>query len=38
MIMIYLDTAYAYVFPESKLDNPDEFYNFITEQYSNVIG
>ena len=36
MIMIYLDTAYAYVFPESKLDNPDEFYSFISEQYSNV--
>lgn len=36
MILIYLDTAYAYVFPESKLDYPDEFYNYISEQYSNV--
>lgn len=36
MILIYLDTANAYVFPESKLDNPDELYNFISEQYSNV--
>lgn len=36
MILIFLDTAYAYVFPESKLDNPDKFYNYISEQYSNV--
>jgi len=36
MILIYLDKAYAYVFLESKLDNPDEFYNYISEQYSNV--
>lgn len=36
MILIYLDKVYAYVFPETKLDNPDEFYQFISEQYSNV--
>jgi hypothetical protein len=36
MILIYLDKVYAYVFPESKLDDPDEFYNYISEQYSNV--
>ena len=36
MILIYIDKAYAFVFPESKLDNPDEFYNFISEQYSNA--
>jgi hypothetical protein len=36
MILIYLDTTYAYVFPESKLENPDEFYNYISKQYSNV--
>lgn len=37
MILIYLDTAQAYVFPESKLDNPDEFYNYISGQYSSEI-
>ena len=36
MILIYLDTAYAYVFPESKLKAPDDFYGLIYEQYSNV--
>lgn len=36
MVMIYLDTAYAYVFPESKLNDPDGFYNFISDRYSNV--
>ena len=34
MILIYFDTAYAYIFPESKLDNPDEFFNYISELYS----
>jgi len=36
MILIYLDTAYAYMFPESKLKDPDGFYKFISDQYSNV--
>ncbi|WP_299948240.1 YcxB family protein [uncultured Microbulbifer sp.] len=36
MIMIYLDTTYAYVFPESKLEDPDGFYKYISERYSNV--
>ena len=34
MIIVYVDTAYAYVFPESKLDNPDNFYAYILDQYS----
>ncbi|CAA0106655.1 Uncharacterised protein [Halioglobus japonicus] len=36
MVMIYLDTASAFVFPESKLKDPDGFYNYISERYSNV--
>ncbi|TKB05668.1 YcxB family protein [Desulforhopalus sp. IMCC35007] len=36
MILIYLDTAYAYVFPESKISDPDGFYNYISEQHSKV--
>lgn len=36
MILIYLDTAYAYVFPENKLENPDQFYNYINEQYKKI--
>ena len=38
MILIYIDTAMVFVFPEAKLDRPDEFYNFITEQYSKSTG
>jgi len=34
MILIYLDTAYAYVFPESKLADPDGFYRYVSERYS----
>ena len=37
MILIYLDTTYAYVFPEKKLDNPDNFFNYINEQFNNCI-
>ncbi|MDY6857430.1 MAG: hypothetical protein SWO11_22540 [Thermodesulfobacteriota bacterium] len=37
MIRIFLDTALAYVFPEAKLENPDEFYRYISEQYSTNI-
>lgn len=36
MILIYLDKVYAYVFPESKLDSPEEFYQYISELHSNV--
>ena len=38
MIIIYLDTVYAYVFPESKLENPEEFWTYISQHYSNVTG
>ncbi len=38
MILIYLDKAYAYVFPVSRLDSPDEFFKYISEQWSNVTG
>jgi hypothetical protein len=33
MILIFLDTAYAFVLQESKLDNPETLYNYISEQY-----
>ncbi len=33
MILIFMDTAYAYVFPESKLEEPEEFYKYINEQH-----
>ncbi|MEP6161956.1 MAG: YcxB family protein [Halieaceae bacterium] len=36
MILIFLDTAFAYVFPEPKLEDPDSFYAFVSEQYSNA--
>jgi len=36
MILIYLDTAYAYMFPESKLDDPDQLYSYINEQYKKI--
>lgn len=29
LIMLFLDTTYAYIFPEDKLDDPDAFYRFI---------
>lgn len=36
MILIFLDTAYAYVFPESKLENPELFYNYINERHEKI--
>lgn len=30
IILIFLDTMHAYVFPEGKLDNPDEFYEYVS--------
>lgn len=33
MLLIFLDTAYAFVLPESKLENPESLYNYISEQY-----
>jgi YcxB-like protein len=38
MVLIYYDTAMALVFPENKLNNPDEFYSFIDEKYSKAMG
>lgn len=35
MILIYFDTAYAFVFNETKLADPDAFYKAISEFYSN---
>ncbi|HEX7028365.1 MAG TPA: YcxB family protein [Gammaproteobacteria bacterium] len=29
IILIFLDTIHAYVFPEGKLDSPDEFYEYV---------
>jgi hypothetical protein len=36
MIMLYLDTAFALVFPEQKLEQPDEFYDYVSSLHSNV--
>ncbi|MCP4551300.1 MAG: YcxB family protein [Bacteroidetes bacterium] len=36
IIIIFLDTAYAYIFPESKLENPEQLYNYINEQYKKI--
>ena len=33
MILIYLDTAYAHIFPEEQLENPDKFYEYINEMH-----
>ncbi len=35
-ILIFLDTAYAYVFPEQKLDHPDEFYRYVMNLHQDV--
>jgi len=36
MILIFLDTAYAYVFPENKVKDPDALYSYINEQYKKI--
>ena len=36
MIMLYLDSAFALVFPEQKLENPDKFYEYVSSLHSNV--
>ena len=33
MILIFLDSIYAYVLPESKLQNPDELFDYATRQH-----
>ncbi len=36
MVLIYLDTAYAFIFPESELDDPEEFYSYVTKKFTNA--
>ena len=36
MILLYLDTVYAYILPESKLGDPDDFYAYIKAQHANA--
>lgn len=36
MILIYIDTVYAFVFPEAKLTDPEMLFSYISERYSNV--
>jgi hypothetical protein len=31
LIMLFIDTVQAYVFPEHKIDNPDAFYDYVKE-------
>ena len=38
MIMIFIDTAMAFIFPEKKLQDPDEFYRQVTAYYENHKG
>lgn len=33
MILIFLDSIYAYVLPESKLPDPDELFDYVTRQH-----
>ena len=36
MILLYLDTAIALVFPEQKLEQPDKFYDYVSKLHSSV--
>jgi len=38
MLFLYLDTAYALVFPLGKLDNPNDFYQFIMDKYNKSLN
>ena len=38
MILIFLDTIFAYVLPESKLPNPDELYEYVTRQHRAALA
>ena len=31
LIILFIDTANAFIFPESKLEDPDAFYNYVNE-------
>ena len=37
MILIFLDTIFAYVLPESKLPNPDELFDYVTRQHQAAL-
>lgn len=37
MIFIFIDTANAFIFPEAQLENPDEFYQYVTEQHAKAV-
>lgn len=36
LIILYLDTLYAYIFPEEKLDNPILFYTHVMEKHQKA--
>jgi len=36
MILIYLDTACAYVLPENKLEDPSRLFNYLNEEYKKI--
>ncbi len=38
MILIFLDSIYAYVLPESKLPDPDEVFDFVTRQHRAALA
>lgn len=38
MILLYLDTAFALIFPEDKLEHPDEFYDLVIAKTSQSLG
>ena len=33
MILVFIDKTFAYIFPETKLENPDELYSYLNEQF-----
>lgn len=36
MILVFLDTIHAYVFPEGKLTEPDEFYEYVSWRFRSA--
>lgn len=36
LILIYIDTVYAFIFPESKLSDPDGLFHYISVRFSSV--
>ena len=37
IIMIFLDKAYAFIFPDDQLDNPDDFYMRINQLHAKYV-